>query len=363
LLPFSRTLFMNGDFSVTTDRLSTRAPASAGPWRLTLVTDPDDCNLACDMCECGQARAAAGPRPAAPRRMDPALALAALAQLRGGALREVIPSTMGEPLLWAGLDALVDACARAGLRLNVTTNGTWPGRGARAWGERLYPAASDVKVSWNGATARTAEAIMPGLDFAAAVAGVREVAAARDAAAARTGVRGRLSFQVTVQAGNVAELPEIARLAAALGVDRVKLNQLQPRTPALFARALTRSAEGLARWNAAAAAVRAAAAGLATSAGAPLAVENAGDLATDPLAPAPLGPCPFVGREAWLLPDGRLAPCPHPAAWRGELGDFGSAAATPLPELWQGAALRAFAAGYEAHPVCRTCRFRRPGGA
>jgi MoaA/NifB/PqqE/SkfB family radical SAM enzyme len=295
--------------------------------------------------------------------MDPSLALAALGQLRGGALREVIPSTMGEPLLWAGLDALVDACAGAGLRLNVTTNGTWPGRGPRAWGERLYPVASDVKVSWNGATARTAEAIMPGLDFEEAVRGVREVAAARDAAATRTGVRGRLSFQVTVQAGNVDELPAIVRLAASLGVDRVKLNHLQPRAPALLPRALTRSAEGLIRWNAAAARVRAAAAGLRTSAGAPLEVENAGDLSPDPAAPAPLGPCPFVGREAWLLPDGRLAPCPHPAAWRGELGDFGSAAATPLDELWRGEPLRALAAGYEEHPVCRGCSLRRPGGA
>jgi len=343
--------------------LSTLAPDPAGPWRLTLVADPDDCNLACDMCECGQARAA-GPRPGAPRRLDPALALAALASaLEGGALREVIPSTLGEPLLWAGLDALLDACGAAGLRLNLTTNGTWPGRGPRSWGERLYPLASDVKVSWNGACAATAEALMPGLDFAAAVAGVAEVAAARDAAAARTGVRGRLSFQVTAQAGNVDELPAIARLAAALGVDRVKVNQLQPRQPFLLPRALTRSRAGLERWNAAAAALRAEGSTLRTSAGAPLELQGAGDLALDPAAPAPLGPCPFVGREAWVLPDGRLAPCPHPAAWRGELVDLGRVGATPLLALWRGAALAGFTAGHERHPICAACPFRRPGGA
>ena len=343
--------------------MSRRAPDPDGPWRLTLVADPDDCNLACDMCECGRARAD-GPPSRPPRRLDPALALAAFASARsGGALREVVPSTLGEPLLWAGTDSLLDACAAAGLRLNLTTNGTWPGRGARAWGERLYPLASDVKVSWNGASAATAEAIMPGLDFAAAVAGVAEVAAARDAAAARSGVRGRLSFQVTAQAGNVDELPAMARLAASLGVDRVKVNQLQPRAPHLLARALTRTRQGLERWNGAAAALRAAATSLRTSAGVPLELQGAGDLALDPAAPAPLGPCPFVGREAWLLHDGRLAPCPHPAAWRGELGDFGRVGAAPLLELWRGPALAEFTRRHEEHPVCAACPFRRPGGA
>src|SRR5512137_1898365 len=152
-------------FSVTTDALSNHAPTPGGPWRLTLVTDPDDCNLACEMCECGRARREAVPGRA-PRRMEAALARSVLAGLRGSPLREVIPSTMGEPLLWDGMDTLVDACAADGLALNLVTNGTWPGRGARAWGERLAPVAGDVKVSWNGATAATAEAIMAGLDFA-----------------------------------------------------------------------------------------------------------------------------------------------------------------------------------------------------
>lgn len=343
--------------------MSTRTPQAGGPWRLTLVTDPDDCNLACDMCACGQARAAGAPRTGPPRRMDPALALGALAQLRGGALREVIPSTMGEPLLWEGLDALLEACRAGRLRLNLTTNGTWPGRGARAWGEALYPACSDVKVSWNGARAATAEAIMPGLDYPAAVEGVRQVAAAREAAAARTGVRGRLSFQVTAQAGNVDELAEVVRLAAALGVDRVKVNQLQPRAPHLAARALTASAAGIARWNAAAAAARAAAGEVRLPSGAAVELQHAGPLRPDPAAPAPLGPCPFVGREAWILWDGRLAPCPHPAAWRGELGDFGSAAASPLRELWQARSFRTFTERHEEHPICAACPLRRPGGA
>lgn len=341
--------------------MSTRLPIPGGPWRLTLVTDPDDCNLACDMCECG--RALREPAPGRrPRRMDEALALALVAELRAGSLREVIPSTLGEPLLWAGLDGLVDGCAAARVQLNVTTNGTWPGRGGRRWGERLAPVASDVKVSWNGATAATAEAIMTGLDFAAALRGVREFAAARDQVAERTGHRCRLSFQVTAQAGNVDELGALVALAASLSVDRVKVNQLQPRVPDLEARALPASEVGRARWNRAVEAMRGSASE-AAAAGRSIELQNVTPLPPLGAPPAPPGPCPFVGREAWVLHDGTFAPCPHPAAWRGQLGQFGSVATQPLLAIWSGPALAGLAAGYEGHAICRDCPLRRPGGA
>jgi MoaA/NifB/PqqE/SkfB family radical SAM enzyme len=350
-----------------TETLSTNAATPAGPWRLTLVTNPDDCTLACDMCPCGLARGGAGPAPGGsggqpPRRMAPALALAVLEERRGSALREVIPSTRGEPLLWSGLDALLDACGRLGLLVNVTTNGTFPGRGPAAWGEALLPRASDVKISWNGATARTAEAIMPGLDFAAAVDGVRRFAAVRDRLAAAGGRRATLSFQVTAQEGNVAELPDVVRLAARLGVDRVKLNHLQPWFPHLAARSLRRSPAAIARWDAAAAAARAAAGEVRLPSGAPVVLQNAVPLAPAPaVAVAPDAPCPFAGREAWIRWDGALVPCPHPEADQA-FGALGSVAAAPLGALWAAAPFRAFLAGVPAHPLCRGCAFRRPGG-
>jgi MoaA/NifB/PqqE/SkfB family radical SAM enzyme len=294
--------------------------------------------------------------------MPPALALAALEERRGSPLREVIPSTLGEPLLWEGLDALLEACGRLGLRVNVTTNGTFPGRGPEAWGEALLPVASDVKLSWNGATARTAERIMAGLDFAAALEALRRFVAVRDRLAAAGGRRATISFQVTAQEANVDELPEIVRLAGRLGVDRVKLNHLQPWFPHLEPRALRGSPEGVRRWNAAAAAALAAAEEVRLPSGARVAVQNAVPLAPAPAAPAPAGPCPFAGREAWIHWDGRLAPCPHPEAARGALGDFGSVADAPLGELWAAPAFRAFLAGVPAHPLCRGCAFRRAGG-
>jgi len=90
---------------------------------------------------------------------------------------------------------------------------------------------------------------------------------------------------------------------------------------------------------------------------------NAVELPRDPEVRLPAGPCPFVGVEAWVLVDGRFAPCPSPAAVRGELGAFGSLDDRTLGEFWAGEPLRALAEGYEDHPSCRECPFRRPGGA
>lgn len=294
--------------------------------------------------------------------MAPGLALAVLDERRGSPLHEVIPSTMGEPLLWTGLPALLDRCAALGFAVNLTTNGTWPGLGVSGWAAKLLPVLSDVKVSWNGATQRTAAAVMAGLDLAAAVRDLETWSTLRDAHAAAGGRRSTLSLQVTVQAANVDEVPAIVALAGRLRVDRVKLNHLQPR-PGLAVTvegSLLRDAPGLARWNRAVQGARRAAEASAAN-GWPLRVENAVPLREDPADRVTRGRCPFLGREAFVHFDGRLAPCPHPEA--EALGDLGSVADAPLGELWDAHAFRALREAWPSHPLCQSCAFRAPGGA
>jgi len=334
-----------------------------GPWRITFVTNPDDCNLHCIMCDGNSelARLRDGPRPA-PRRMPIDLVRRVLDDRRGSPLREVIPSTMGEPLLYPELDALVDLCAGRGVRLNLTTNGTFPLRGAEAWAARLCPVSSDVKISWAGATAATAEAVMRGLSFERALEDARAFVAGRDRIAAAGGSRCRVSFQVTAMEANVAELPAIVRLAASLGVDRVKANQVWVHFDALEPLSLRRSRAAVRRWNAAVRASRAAAGEARLPSGAAVLLQNFVELAEEG-EPAPRGECPFLGREAWVTVDGRFAPCPAPGAARGRLGSFGSLSERQLGEIWEGEAFRSFRERWPEHPVCRTCDMRRPGGA
>ena len=143
--------------------------AFQGPWRITFDTNPDDCNLRCIMCEDhsphsstqSDRRAAGLPR----RRMDIDLIRRVIAEAAGNGLREIIPSTMGEPLLYRHMDEIIDLCSAYGVKLNLTTNGTFPQRGARAWAERIAPVGSDVKMSWNGATRETQERVMLGSNW------------------------------------------------------------------------------------------------------------------------------------------------------------------------------------------------------
>jgi len=338
-----------------------RPPATrAGPRRITFQTNPDDCNLACRMCR--EHSPLAPPRaPAPPRRLTPDVVLRVLVERDGSPLEEVIPSTKGEPLLWEGLDRLADACAERSLLLNVTTNGTFPGRGAAAWAAKLAPVASDVKVSWNAATPSTAKRVMGGVGFERAVEDVRAFVAARDALRAGGARACRVSFQVTAQEANVAELPAILRLAARLDVDRVKVNQLQLHFPELAGEDLRRDPSSRARWNEAVRGMQAAAGEERLPSGAPVLLQNAA-----PWPPsgeeAAYGPCPFLGREAWVTVERRFAPCPAPAGQDGRLGDFGSLHDRTLGDIWESAAYRALVAGYEQRRECGTCPLRRAGG-
>jgi MoaA/NifB/PqqE/SkfB family radical SAM enzyme len=325
---------------------------------MTFVTNPDECNLRCEMC----ATHGAGTEPVRPPRRLPFALVERVVGEAGAGLREVVPSTRGEPLLWAGLPALAALAGRRGLLLNVTTNGTFPGLGAAGWARLLCPVGADVKVSWNGASPEVDRAIGGGRDAAAARAALVEFARARDEAAARAGRRCTLSLQVTAQEGNVEELPELVRLAARSGVDRVKVNQLQVHHPSQAAASLRATPGGVRRWNAAVAACKAAAREALRPDGTPVALQNVAPWPEDGR-PPPAGDCPFAGREAWVEVDGRWLPCPAPAAREGRLGDLGSAWTTPLPEAWGAPAWRAVAGGWRDHPACRDCAFRRPGGA
>ena len=338
-----------------------------GPWRVTFDTNPDDCNLHCVMCE-GHAHEAPR-RTGPPRRMPVALIGSVLGDLVGSGLREVIPSTMGEPLLYDGFEAFLDLCREHGVLLNLTTNGTFPKLGARAWAEKVVPITSDVKVSWNGATAATQEAIMRGSRWERALSNLRALIEVRDAVAAGSagtprplgsGHRCRITLQLTFLETNTLELAAIVRLAGDLGVDRVKGHHVWTHYPSLAALSMRRDAGAIARWNAAVAKAQAVAAtnGVILENIHPLTLGAVEDI--DPEAT-----CPFLDREAWVAWDGRFHPCCAPDADRRSLGDFGTVHDRSLSEIWCSPEYRHLVAHWREQPLCRRCNMRRrePCGA
>jgi len=343
----------------------TPAQVGTGPWRITFDTNPDDCNLKCVMCEehsphspLQVARRANGlPK----RRMDIAMVRRVLESCRGTRLREIIPSTMGEPLLYKHFDEIIDLCAEFGVKMNLTTNGTFPGRGAREWARLIVPVTSDTKISFNGATAATQEAIMIGSDWDTIIENVRVFVAERDAHASTGGNHCRVTFQTTFLESNVAELPAMVRLAASLGVDRVKGHHLWAHFEQIKGMSMRRSRAAVERWNGIVAEVERAVAESQLPNGKRVLIENIHPLdPNDPGDIAPGGPCPFLGEEAWVSAEGRFGPCCAPDAQRRTLGDFGNLNDKPMMKIWNGQQYQTLNHTYREHRLCQTCNMRKP---
>ncbi len=336
------------------------------PWRITFVTNMDDCNLHCLMCEehsrlsDRQARRRAQGLP--PRRMDFALVRRLMDGLADQPPREIIPSTMGEPLLYRHFEELLALCRQRGTRLNLTTNGTFPGRGARAWAEAIVPVGSDVKISINGVRPETQATIMPGAPLAEILENARQFIAVRDHVAAAGGNYCSMTFQVTYLETNIDELPDLVRLAAGMGVDRVKGHHVWTHGfPELERLSLRRDVAAIRHFNRVVEATTRAARERLRGDGRPVKLDNLFALpegGSQDLAPG--GECPFLGQEAWINWDGRFDPCCAPDEQRRSLGSFGNIEEVGFTAIWRGEAYRRLCREYASYPLCRSCNMRRP---
>jgi glycosyltransferase involved in cell wall biosynthesis/MoaA/NifB/PqqE/SkfB family radical SAM enzyme len=352
---------------VLTRHASARVSPRSGPWRITFDTNPDTCNLHCVMCEEHSLHSPLQlrrKREGRPRRVMPFEMIERIvADAAPHGLEEIIPSTMGEPLLYEHFEDILGLCARHGVKLNLTTNGTFPRLGAEEWARRIVPVTSDVKISWNGATKRTHEAIMLGSSWERVLDDVRTFVAVRDAHAAAGGHRCRVTFQLTFLESNVAELAAMVRLAVDLGVDRVKGHHLWAHFDEIRDQSMRRSADSIRRWNTAVLEARAAAAERPLPNGRHVLLENMfllDEAATEDLAPG--GPCPFLGQEVWVSAVGRFDPCCAPDAQRRTLGELGSFHEQGLLEIWNGGAYRELLSTYRNRRLCLGCNMRKPAG-
>ena len=208
--------------------------------RLTLLTNPDMCNLHCPLCFLEQRgrKFGMGEMPFEVARHAIELALPQ-------GLREVIPSTMGEPLLYSYFDKLLDLCRVHDVPVNLTTNGSFPG----VWGSeeglaRLLAACSDIKVSCMGWGESFCE-MMPGLTFDKWKRNVERLVELRKQWGEAEGLKAEnreaeslkakslkagcargatVSLQVTLHRKNFEAAAEILQWAESIGVDRIKWN-------------------------------------------------------------------------------------------------------------------------------------------
>ena len=214
--------------------------------RITLLTNPDVCNLRCPLCflnqrallNCDVANCNKERRAFGMGEMNFEIARAAVEKYAADRdasgkrlLREVIPSTMGEPLLYSHFDELLELCRALGIPLNLTTNGTFPGK----WGSEdamgvLLRSCRDIKVSY-----------LASEQFDGWKANVEKLVKVRDRlrenaeSAGDAGVKcaetaksriATVSLQVTLHKKNLQDVPELESWASAIGIDRIKWNKV-----------------------------------------------------------------------------------------------------------------------------------------
>lgn len=335
-----------------------------GPWRITFDTNPDHCNYSCVMCEgfspysdVKRERVAAGIKP---RVMKIELIRKIMQESKGSPLREIIPSTMGEPLIYKDFDQIIDLCHEYQVKLNLTTNGSFPIKGVQKWAELIVPVASDVKISWNGATKKTHENIMIGSKWEEVTANLETFIHFRDAYAKNGGNYCSVTLQLTFLQSNVDELADIVQLGIDYGVDRIKGHHLWAHFDEIQGESMRRDKASIVKWNHAVSLAVKVAESKPLANGKKIRLENIYPLDTKGVIDlAPGGPCPFLGKEAWVNTAGKFSPCCAPDKLREKLGNFGQLTERSLEEIWESDAYRHLRKNYIKEPLCIGCNMRK----
>ncbi len=143
---------------------------------------------------------------------------------------DYISLTTGEAFLHPEFCDIIEACraAHPGAVIDVISNGSIPPKG------RFRKAVSMIDklgLSIDGAVAETFESIRRGGSFVRFFENAREICAIR----AETGFPKDLGFSFTAITRNIAELPDVVRIAADLGVPMIYAQPMEMNHPEIIA--------------------------------------------------------------------------------------------------------------------------------
>ena len=330
------------------------------PERITFVTNPGLCNLSCPMCDTHSPlnRYRQELHRSLPL-MDFSLIERTVQELAPLGLKEIIPSTMGEPLLYPHFNDVLALAAETGVTLNLTTNGTFPNGNVESWAERLLPVLSDVKFSINAIDPEVNGRIMKGACTRTQLQNIERFIDLRDTFAQRTGRRPTVTLQMTFMRSNVEHVAATLRWAIQRGVDRLKGHHIWVTWPELSTESLKTSDTLIRRWNEVVAELEHIADTQPLPNGNRIRLDNIVPLGNTPQ-DSTKGPCPFLGKEAWIEADGSFQVCCCPSEARKSFGSFGRIGSASLRHLWTSPRYRSFVASWGEHENCRLCNMRKP---
>ena len=274
-----------------------------------------------------------------------------------GELNEIIPSTMGEPLLYNQFDVFINLCEQHKLKLNLTTNGTFPKRSIKKWSELLLPICSDIKISWNGFTRETDEKIMEGRNHDKALAYLKELLYYKTKLTSECIKCSNITLQLTFLEMNYHEIPDIVKMASDLGIDRIKGHHLWIHNPEAEKWSMRRDRDSITRWNEIADKVI-----KLNNSFEPdkqIKLENIFPISTNSDTLLEESVCPFLGREAWISNVGVFSPCCAPDNLRKQLGDFGNLNEISLQDIWISEQYNRLCRNYENIALCKSCNMKK----
>lgn len=328
------------------------------PERITFVTNPGLCNLACPMCDThspfNRNREQRGTLPI----MDFSVIEKTVRELAPLGLKEIIPSTMGEPLLYPQFGKLLDLAVECGVSVNLTTNATFPQGGVDFWADKLLPVLSDVKFSLNAVNPTVNDRIMGGTRTNTQLANIERFLHLRDAFTLKTGRRCTVSLQMTFMRSNVDHIGEVLRWAIPHGIDRLKGHHLWVTWAELAGESLKSSDTLIKRWNEVVSELEHFAQEHRLPNGKFIRLDNITRL-REYHQLAAKGSCPFLGKEAWIEADGSFQVCCCPREARKSFGEFGNVSSDSLRRLWSSPRYRSFLASWGDHENCKICNMRK----
>lgn len=279
-------------------------------------------------------------------------------------VKEIIPSTMGEPLLYKHFLQIVELCKKYEIKLNLTTNAIFPkvhGFTVSDWAAILVPIISDVKFSFNGAKKATQEKIMLGSKFEKVLENISLYVLYRNQYYEKFDYYSSCSFQLTFMQSNLEEIPEIIKLASKLDIDRVKGHHLWVHTKEMEKESLRKDKESIQRWNEIVKECFSVQKKFPKPNGKLIQLENFFFLGENDSYVVPENyECPFLGKELWISAEGKISPCCAPDELRSTLGDFGNIQTTSPEEVLNSKQYKDLMLSYKEKDVCKTCNMRKP---
>jgi MoaA/NifB/PqqE/SkfB family radical SAM enzyme len=160
---------------------------------------------------------------------------------------------------------------------------------------------------------------------------------------------------------NMHELADIVKLAAEIGIDRIKGHHLWTHFTEIKSLSMKATKESDAKWNEYVKQAYEAQEKYRKPNGDKVLLENIVPLTNSEQTEIPENyECPFLERELWISATGKISPCCAPDNLRQSLGDFGNIEKTTIQEVLTSPIYRKLVENYKSVELCRSCNMRKP---